>query len=434
MNSSAIRTETPNSGKARWWVLLLLSLAMTGNFYVYDCIGPLADHLQRLLGYSDTQLGTLNAIYSFPNIFLVLIGGLLTDRFGAGRLMLWTSMICFAGALLTAISGNFAVMATGRLLFGIGAETMIVAATVALGLWFLGRSLALAMALNLSLGRAGSYAADVSPVWAKGAYDAGWQDPLWIAAAFAFMAMLASIGYWAIERRAGNQTAAPTSAPAEKIVWRDVLSFDRSYWYVLALCVTFYSVILPFRSTFAIKYFQHAHGLSLDAASIMNSHVFLAAVFVSPVFGLIADRFGWRASLMILGSFLLPVTFLLLGIGQAQLWTVTVLVGISFSLVPAILWPSVAHVVAPARLGTAFGLMTMIQNMGLTFSNLAAGWLNDAASAGAENPAGYQPMLWYFGALALVGVIFAVLLRQRELGPHGHGLESPEARIHAILR
>jgi MFS family permease len=246
--------------------------------------------------------------------------------------------------------------------------------------------------------------------------------------------MLASIGYWAIERRIASKRVASAPVAPEKIVWRDVLSFDRSYWYILALCVTFYSVILPFRSTFAIKYFQHARDLSLDDASIMNSYVFLAAVFVSPVFGLIADRFGWRASLMIFGSFLLPVTFLLLGIGQAELWTVTVLVGISFSLVPAILWPSVAHVVTPARLGTAFGLMTMIQNIGLTFSNLAAGWLNDASGASAENPAGYQPMLWYFGVLALVAMVFAVLLRQRELGPHGHGLESPEARIHAILR
>jgi MFS family permease len=426
--STTPTTESLDTSATRWWVLLLLSLAMFGNYYVYDCIGPLADHLQRLLGYSDTQLGTLNAIYSFPNIFLVLVGGVLTDRFGAARVMLWTAMICLAGAILTAISGDFVVMAAGRLLFGIGAETMIVAATVALGLWFLGRSLALAMALNLSLARAGSYGADISPVWAKGAYDAGWQEPLWIATGFAALSLLGAIGYWLIERRAAAGRPTQAAAPIERIVWREVLSFDRSYWYVLALCVTFYAVILPFRSTFAIKYFQHAHGLDLDAASVMNSYVFLAAVFVSPIFGAIADRFGRRASLMIFGSFLLPVTFLLLGMGRADLWVVTVLVGISFSLVPAILWPSVAHVVTPARLGTAFGLMTMIQNIGLTFSNLAVGWLNDASGASAENPAGYQAMLWYFGMLALVAMVFAILLRNREVSAHGHGLEWPEAK------
>lgn len=426
----AIATDRPealDTGSTRWWILLYLSLVMFGNYYVYDSIGPLADHLQRLLGYSDTQIGTLNAIYSAPNIVMVLIGGLLVDRFGAARVTLGTTIVCFGGAILTAASGSFVVMAAGRLLFGMGAETMIVATTAALGLWFLGRSLALAMALNLSLARAGSYTADISPVWAKEAYDAGWQDPLWIAAAFAAVSFVGAIGYWIMDRRHAASLPAESAAPPEKIVWRDVLRFDRSYWYVVALCVTFYSVILPFRSTFAIKYFQHAHALTLEAASVMNSYVFLAAVFVSPIFGVLADKFGRRASLMIFGSLLLPITFLLLGLGLADLWVVTALVGVSFSLVPAILWPSVAHVVTAARLGTAYGLMTMLQNIGLTASNLAVGRLNDLGGASADNPAGYQGMLWYFGLLATVAMVFAVALRAREVGSNGHGLELPEA-------
>lgn len=431
MNSQALDEKKSDLGASRWWVFVFLGLVMFGNYYVYDCIGPLADHLQRLLGYSDIQIGTLNAIYSLPNIFMVLIGGLLVDRFGPARLTLWTTAICFAGALLTASSGTFEVMAAGRLLFGIGAETMIVAATAALGLLFLGRSLALVMAVNISLARAGSYVADVSPVWAKGAYDAGWQDPLWIAAGFAALSLIGAIGYWIIDRRsaAGRLTAPAQTEP--KFAWRDALRFDRSYWYVVGICVTFYSVILPFRSTFAIKYFQHANQLSLEEASVINSYVFLAAVFVTPIFGLLADRMGRRASLMIVGSLLLPITFLLLGIGQADLWMVTVLIGVSFSLIPAILWPAVAQVVTPLRLGTAYGLMTMLQNIGLTTSNVAAGYLNDSAGAGADNPAGYIGMIWYFGLLSLAGLIFAILLFRREIGPHGHGMEKPETVVAA---
>lgn len=427
MTAAALPAQSRATGSTRWWILAWLCLVMVGNYYVYDSIGPLADHLQRLLGYSDTQIGTLNAIYSLPNIFLVLVGGLLVDRFGAARVTLWTTVICLAGAVLTAVSGEFVVMAAGRLLFGIGAETMIVATTAALGLWFLGRSLALVMAVNLSLARAGSYAADVSPVWARGAYDAGWQDPLWIAAAFAALSLVGAIGYWILDRqRRAQPESRNATTPVDAFVWRDVLRFDRSYWYVVALCVTFYSVILPFRSTFAIKYFQHTQGLTLEAASVMNSYVFLAAVFVSPVFGLMADRFGRRASLLLFGSLLLPLTFLLLGLGTVQLWLITVLVGVSFSLVPAILWPAVVHVVSPVRLGTAFGLMTMLQNIGLTFSNVAVGALNDDAGASAQNAAGYLPMLWYFGVLALAAVVFATLLLRHERGPRGHGLEQPE--------
>ena len=74
----------------------------------------------------------------------------------------------------------------------------------------------------------------------------------------------------------------------------------------------------------------------------------------------------------------------------------TVLIGIAFSLVPAVLWPAVPYLVAAERLGTAYGLMTMMQNIGLTVLNLGAGALNDASGAGPDNPAGYRPMLWMF--------------------------------------
>ena len=117
----------PPPSSVRWLVLLFTSLAMFGNYYVYDSIAPVADLLQRQLGFSDTQLGTLNAIYSLPNIFMVLIGGVLVDRFGAARVTFWTAAICLLGALATAVGGDFRVMAFGRLLFGLGAETMIVA-------------------------------------------------------------------------------------------------------------------------------------------------------------------------------------------------------------------------------------------------------------------------------------------------------------------
>jgi hypothetical protein len=71
--------------------------------------------------------------------------------------------------------------------------------------------------------------------------------------------------------------------------------------------------------------------------------------------------------------------------------------------------------------------MTMLQNVGLTVFNLAAGRLNDASGAGPENPSGYIPMLWMFCLLSLFGFVFAAALRKRETGPEGHGLESIKA-------
>jgi MFS family permease len=424
--------DNPPPGVLRWSVLVLVSLAMFGNYYAYDSIAPLADHLQRLLGFSDTQLGTLNAIYSFPNIVMVLIGGIVVDRVGTRKATVLFAAVCVLGTVLTALSPAFPVMAVGRLLFGLGAESMIVAITVVLGQWFVGRQLGFAFGVNLSIARAGSYAADVSPIWARPFYDAGWQPPLWLAAGMMAGALLAAFAYYGMERSAERRFDLARPAPPDRIVWRELLRFDRSYWYVVGLCVTFYSVIFPFRSTFAIKYFQHANDLTLQQAGAMNSYVFLAAIFATPAFGLRADRVGHRALLMAGGSFLLFVCFPLFAFTDTPLWVSTVFIGIAFSLVPAILWPAVPYLVSASRLGTAYGLMTMLQNIGLTVCNLGAGWLNDAAGAGPDNPAGYTPMLMMFGALSLFGFLFAAALRKRETGPEGHHLERPRPRAKLI--
>ena len=244
--------------------------------------------------------------------------------------------------------------------------------------------------------------------------------------------MVASLAYFFLERYSETRYELAAPPPPDRIVWSDLWKFDRSYWYVVGLCVTFYSVIFPFRSTFSIKYFQHAYGLSLEAAGSLNGYVFLAAIFATPIFGLLVDKVGRRALFMAGGTFLLFAVFPILGYTHTNLWVSTVLIGISFSLVPAVLWPAVPYLVAPNRLGTAYGLMTMLQNIGLMVFNLVAGSLNDAAHAGSGNPRGYLPMLWMFALLSLFGLVFAAALRKRELGPNGHDLERPQPRAKSL--
>jgi MFS family permease len=418
--------KSPPTTAWRWAVLIAVSVAMFGNYYAYDSIGPVADSLQRILHYTDTQIGTLNAIYSLPNIVMVLVGGVIVDRFGAARATLAFAMIQAVGALVTALSPSFPVMAAGRLIFGLGAESMIVAITVAIGQWFVGRQLGFAFGLNLSFARLGSYSADMSTTWFKPLYDRGWQPPLWLATGFAVICVAGALVYYFLDRSARRKFDLRAAASSDRIVWSDLWRFDRSYWYIVGLCVTFYSVIFPFRSTFAIKYFQHAHGLSLQEAGSMNAYVFLAAIFATPTFGLMVDRIGRRAAFMAFGTFILAAVFPVLAYTNA-LWIATVMIGIAFSLVPAVLWPAVPYVVTPDRLGTAYGLMTMLQNIGMMLANLGAGALNDASGAGVANPAGYRPMLWMFLLLSLFGFVFAAALRVRESGPKGHGLETIRA-------
>jgi MFS family permease len=128
---------------------------------------------------------------------------------------------------------------------------------------------------------------------------------------------------------------------------------------------------------------------------------------------------------MVFGSLLLPLSFLGLMSEEWGLWMTTAFLGISFSLIPAILWPSVVKLVKKHQLGTAYGLMFMVQAIGVAAANMIAGMLNDAAGASADNPAGYAPMLIFFAALASSAFVFAIALWRREIGPHGHGLEVP---------
>jgi MFS family permease len=195
-----------------------------------------------------------------------------------------------------------------------------------------------------------------------------------------------------------------------------VLGFDGAYWYMLVLCVLWYGVILAFRSTFAITYFQQAHGLSLEHAGQLNSHVFLAAGFATPALGWLCDRTGRYAGLLAAGAALLPLSLAIMATGNRGLGVATVLIGISYSLVPAAMWPLASRVVEPGRFGTAIGLMWIVQNAGIAGANLVAGWLNDRAGAGEANPAGYGPMMVFFIAMSSIGFVFAVLLWMKTRG------------------
>jgi MFS family permease len=280
------------------------------------------------------------------------------------------------------------------------------------------------MALFFSMARVGSYGADISPRWAAGAYAGGWRPPLELAAALTAISLVAAIVYVRIDRHRPRAPAAP-SADHGQFRWRDLASFDRSFWYILGLNVLFASVFFPFRSTFAIVFFQDAKQLSLAQAGLVNSWVFFAAIFATPVFGLIADRFGQRAMLLTFGAGLMPLTFAILGLTHWSLWISTVMMGLSFSVIPAVIWPSTAMLVAPGRLGTAFGLINVLQSLGMGALNMAAGWLNDHSHAGPHNPAGYDPMLLMFGLFGLAGFVAVAALWRRESGPHGHGLNAP---------
>ncbi len=428
-NSSAIPSPAPRPlpGKLyRWIVLVFVSLAMFGNYYFYDALSPLADVLQHQLGYSDSNIGRLNAFYSIAPIATVLIGGIIIDRIGTRKATLLFGVICLIGAILTASSPRFGVMASGRLVFGMGAESLIVAITTCLAKWFRGKELSFAMGINLMIARGGTWMAQNSPSWAGWAYNS-WQTPWIIGACFVSLCVIGPILYWALEARAEKQYDLGQAGEVDKFVLADIFRFGRSYWYLVALCLLFYSAIFPFE-TFAVKFFIDAHHTSRELGGFMLSVLTLCTIFGTPLFGLLTDYLGRRATLMLLGSVLLVPVFLMMAYTGISLYVPMGMLGLAFALVPAIIWPSVAYIVDQKSLGTALGLMTMIQNVGMFSLNSLLGWANDHSHASAANPSGYHLMLQILTVMGVLAVIFAILLRVRETGPRRHGLETITAR------
>ncbi|MBU0474324.1 MAG: MFS transporter [Bacteroidetes bacterium] len=405
----------------RWSVLILVSLAMFGNYYIYDSIAPIADMLKTTLGFSDVDIGSLYSIYSFAAVFILLISGPIIDRIGVKASIMIFGTLTSIAALVTALSSEYYVMLAGRLLLGFGAEPLIVAITTALAKWFKGKELGFAFGINLTIARLGSFAADWSPTWGKSFYD-NWSDPLYVAFIIGLTCIAGGLIYWFMESYAERKYELGEASETDKFVFSDLFNFEKSFWYIVILCVTFYSAIFPFR-TFAIKFYMEAHGASRELAGQLNSALIFASMIATPLFGLLADKIGKRASMMMFGSILILPVYLLLVYSGITLYVPIILMGVAFSLIPAIMWPSVAYLVKQNRLGTAYSIMSLIQQIGVFAFNYLLGWSNDISGASAENPGGYAMGMWILSILGIIGFVFAYLLRREEKGPNGHGLE-----------
>lgn len=431
----------------RWIVLLFISLAMGGNYYIYDSINPLERIFIDKLGYSATGFGWLNASYSVAAVLTLLIGGIIIDRIGTKKAIAFFAVLCLIGAALTALRGQLWLMIVGRTVLGLGAESMIVAVTTGIAKWFKGKELSFAFGINLTIARLASVAADNSPTWAKTAFypqgpsgEPSWQNPLWIAIGAGVLSVVCALVYWTLESGAESRYELGSGGQVDKLEFSQIFRFDKSYWYVVGLCFTFYSAIFPFR-TFAIDLFtnkllsvqggasasESVHVSALQQAGQLNSLLPFSAMIATPLFGLLVDKVGKRAFFMMFGSFLLMPVYLMMAYGHISLYVPVCLMGIAFSLIPAVMWPSVAYIVDESRLGTAYALMTLIQQIGFFIMNLLIGKANDFSHAGPDNAGGYALGMWIFSVLGFVGLTLAILLRKRETGPTGHGLETIRA-------
>ena len=212
----------------RWLVLIFVSVAMFGNYYIYDSINPLERIFLEQLGFSASMFGRLNSSYCIAAVITLLFGGYLVDRLGIRKSLLLFSVLCLVGAVLTALSGDFHTMIAGRAILGFGAESQIVAVTTSLARWFKGKELSFAFGINLTIARLASIAADNSPTWARSAFfpngvnaPPSWQRPLLLAVIVGSTAVIGAVVYWVLESYAEGRFHLGKSGEPDKLSFAD---------------------------------------------------------------------------------------------------------------------------------------------------------------------------------------------------------------------
>lgn len=435
----------------RFSILLLVGLVQATNYYFYDALSPLKSLLESELGFRSTDFGFFVAAYSFPNVFLgmAVLGGIVLDKIGIRRtgflfvlLMTLGSFVTAYGAsdyyreggmfhsfmssFLGSYSPELKMMLFGRFLYGLGAETSIVVISKIIVKWFKGKELAMAFGIKIGLARAGSAMAFiVSPRLIDSSY--GWTTPIWFAASLVGMGLIIFVIYILQDLRLDRQTSQKESLlkKDEEFRWSDIgkLLTNRSFLYVTALCVTFYSAVFPFLS-FSSDFFLNKFGFSLEQSGDISAFLPIGTTIFTPLFGLFVDRRGKSATLMIYGSLLLLIVHLTFAFTYVTPYLLMIILGIAFSLVPASMWPAVAKMVDEKRIGTAYGLMFSIQNIGLWIFPILAGVLLDRTNPPGTANLDYTATIIMFALLGLVGLVFAILLK-REDKISGYGLELP---------
>lgn len=415
----------PSGTLYRFTILLFIAALSFGSYFAYDIVGAIAPSLVEELHAARGTVGTFFTMYSIAAVLAVLAGGILIDKLGTRKASLLFSALVLVGAVIVWQARSIPAFFVGRFVFGAGSEPLIVAQSAMLARWFKNKELALSFGISLTVSRVGSlFAFNTGELITS--YFGSFRAALLTAAIACGVSLLANLVYIVMDRRGEKALALKDESAGDKIVFADIKAFKASFWYVTFLCFTFYSAVFPFTNLstdmfvdkwgiartaageggFLARVFSNFLHLFGTAGGISSIIIFASMIF-APFGGRLVDRVGRRTSLMIWGSLLLIPCHLALGLTRIYpVWPMIAL-GIAFVLVPAALWPSVPLIVRKERVGTAFGLMTAIQNIGLGGFSLFNGLLRDATKT-------YTASSLMFAGLGVLGLVFALLLKRAD--------------------
>jgi nitrate/nitrite transporter NarK len=453
-------TNTLRDSKvARWTALAVVAFTMLCGYYLTDVMAPLKPMLEKDLGWNSADYGFFTSAYGWFNVFLLMLifGGIILDKMGVrftGKMatiimVIGTAIKYWAisthsldGSIILGWKAQVLVAGIGYAIFGVGVEVAGITVSKIIVKWFKGKELALAMGLEMATARIGTTLAMATSIPIANALH-GVSKPILVCLIMLCIGMIAFFFYATMDKKLDKSVEAlgdNGNGEEESFRLKDILFIvkNRGWWYIAILCVLFYSAVFPFIK-YATDLMVNKFHVSEKFAGDIPALLPLGTILLTPLFGNMYDRKGKGATIMIVGAILLIIVHAVYSIPfltATPLAIIMIMVlGVGFSLVPSAMWPSVPKIIPEKQLGTAYGMIFLIQNIGLSLVPLLIGWvLNKYCITGSRIVDGVSvsnynytlPMIIFtsFGVLAL---IFAFLLKAEDK-KKGYGLELPNIK------
>ncbi|MDE6297373.1 MAG: MFS transporter, partial [Muribaculaceae bacterium] len=336
-------------------------------------------------------------------------------------------------------SAKFATI--GFMIFGCGIEMAGITVSRGIVKWFEGKEMALAMGVEMAIARLG-----VAVVFFGSPWMVQLGGSINVARPVAFACLLVCIGlicfisYSFMDKKLENQIGNTEEKDDPfKISDLKYIFSSKVFWIVSLLCVLYYSAIFPFQN-YAGLMLQCNLGISEKEAGLIFFVFPLGAAAVTPLLGNFLDRKGKGATMLIFGSLLMILchstfayilpTFRGETLGFVIAYLAIVLLGISFALVPASLWPSVPKLIQPKLLGSAYAVIFWIQNIGLYGFRKGIGSILESSNKGITNPLDYNytVTMTVFVSLGVAALLFSLWLKAVDRKKH-YGLEEPNIKV-----
>ncbi len=449
--TEAIQRKLNDSVAARWTALVLIALAMFFAYMFVDVMSPLQSLIESERGWDSGVFGTYAASEYILNVcgFLIL-AGIILDKCGirftgilSTSLMVigasikyigvsdWfqaTAMCSWLDSWWTTLPGSAKMASFGFMVFGCGCEMAGITVSKAIAKWFKGKEMALAMGLEMAIARLGVFAVfSVSPKIAT-QFDNSVVAPIAFCTVLLIIGLINFIVFSVMDAKLDKQLGeANSDEPTEEFKVSDLgrIFSSKMFWIVALLCVLYYSAIFPFQR-YATNYLEVTLHIEKEAAADLFRWFPILAMILTPVLGSFLDHKGKGATMLMLGSLIMIACHLsfafLLPIYPNEWFALLIIVilGVSFSLVPAALWPSVPKIIDPVILGSAYSLIFWIQNIGLCFVPLIIGMTLKATG-------GYLVPMLIFASLGVLALILSFALKAFDK-KKGFGLEEPNIK------